>query len=29
MKEAIKKWDRFKDMVCYAMLNSEYNTSSV
>ena len=28
MKEAIKKWGRFEDMACYAILRSEYNTSS-
>ncbi len=25
MREAIKKWGRFEDMVCYAILRSEYN----
>jgi RimJ/RimL family protein N-acetyltransferase len=29
MKEAIKKWGGFEDVVCYAILKSEYNASSV
>ncbi len=28
MREAIQKWGRFEDMVCYAILKSEYNTSA-
>ena len=27
MREAIKKWGRFEDMVCYAILKGEYNAS--
>jgi RimJ/RimL family protein N-acetyltransferase len=28
MREAIQKWGRFEDMVCYAILKSEYNISA-